>query len=91
MSIEAVNQFLIDVSQDQQLQTQFTHAMGEKDDYAAGVKLAVQHGYEFTTEELATQIKKVATGTLLAELSEEQLEAIAGGSEQNYQNYQNDA
>ena len=81
MSIETVNQFLTMVSLDPKLQAQFTQVMGAKDDYAAGVKLAAQHGYEFTLEELAAQIKKVATGTLLAELSEEQLDAIAGGSE----------
>ncbi len=79
MSIEAVNQFLTKVSQDKKLLDQFTQAIGAKDNWTAGVKLAAQHGYEFTTEELATQTEKVATGTLLAELSEEQLEAIAGG------------
>lgn len=79
MSIEAVNQFLTKVSQDKKLQVEFAQAM-EAEDRTAAVKLAAQHGYEFTTEELAIQIEKVATGTLLAELTEEQLEAIAGGS-----------
>ena len=87
MSIEAVNQFLTKVSQDKKLQAQFTQAMGAKEDWTAGIKLAAQHGYKFTAEELATQIEKVVTGTLLAELSEKQLEAVAGGCSLEFQSF----
>lgn len=87
MSIQAVNQFLTKVSYDKKLQTEFIQAMGINNDCAAGVKLAAQYGYQFTPQELATQIEKVVTGTLLEELSEEQLDAVAGGYSSKLQSF----
>ena len=83
MSIEAVDQFLTKVNQDEKLQAELSQVMKSQNDRQAAVDLAAKHGYAFTTEELdkrieqleAIQAKQAANETL----SEEELEAVSGG------------
>ena len=84
MSIEAVNQFLTKVSEDKQLQAELAQAMEAEDDRQAATELAAKYGYEFTPEELWLEIEKrqneFQNNQTNDELSEEELEAVAGGA-----------
>lgn len=77
MSIEAVNQFLTKVSEDQKLKDELSQAMESKTDRQAATKVAAQHGYNFTPEELGTQLEQIKAAN---ELNEKELEAVAGGA-----------
>ena len=80
MSIEAVNQFLEKVSQDNQLQEELAKAMEAEDDRQAVTELANNQGFQFTGEELMTEIEKRQKAAIdSGELSEEELESVAGG------------
>ncbi len=83
MSIEAVNQFLTKVSEDQELQAELATAMEAENDRTAATELAAKHGYNFTSEELASEIEnrqsEFQSKHEVNELSEEELEAVAGG------------
>ena len=81
MTIEAVNQFLGKVSEDQKLRDELSQAMTSKSDRQAAAKVAAKHGYNFTPEELGTQIKEIKSfqnRQAANQLSEEELEAVAG-------------
>ena len=84
MSIEAVNQFLTKVSEDQELQAELATAMEAEDDRQASTELAAKHGYDFTPEELASEMEnrqsEFQSKHEANELSEEELEAVAGGA-----------
>jgi len=67
MSTEAVTQLLAAVDADTAIQEQLKAATSEKD----LVRIAQEYGYHFTAEEL--------WATLTRELSEEQLDSVAGG------------
>ena len=79
MAIEAVRQFLTKVNHDEKSQSELSEAMGAKKDLTAAVELAARHGYEFTLEELATQIEQLKRIQAEEQLREEELEAVAGG------------
>ncbi len=79
MSIEAVNQFLEQVSSNQQLQAEVTQAMEEENDRLAVTQLAAKHGFKFTPEELGSQVEKSLESPKEDELSEAELESVAGG------------
>ena len=83
MSIEAVNQFLTKVNQDEKLQAELSQVMKSQNDRQAAVDLAAKHGYEFTTEELNERIEQIqsiqAKQAANETLSEEELEAVSGG------------
>ena len=83
MTIEAVNQFLTKVNQEQKLQTELSQAMSSKSDRQAATKVAAKHGYNFTPEELGTQIEEIKgfkTRQAANQLNEEELEAVSGGA-----------
>ena len=81
MSIEAVNQFLEKVAQDSKIQEELAQAMQAEDDRQAVVELGSKHGFEFTGEELMTEVEKRQQAAIdSGELSEEELEAFAGGA-----------
>ena len=81
MSIEAVNQFLEKVAQDSKIQEELAQAMQAEDDRQAVVELGAKHGFEFTGEELMTEVEKRQQAAIdSGELSEEELEAVAGGA-----------
>ena len=85
MTIEAVNQFLTKVNQDQKLKDELSQAKKKsKNDRQAAVELAAKHGYEFTPEELDRRIEQLkniqAKQAANQELNESELEAVAGGA-----------
>ncbi len=84
MTIEAVNQFLTKVGEDQQLQAELAQAMEAENDCQAATELAAKHGYNFTPDELSLEIQnrqsEFQSMQNSNELSEEELEAVAGGA-----------
>lgn len=83
MSIEAVNQFLIKVIQKQQLRVEIARVIKTRNPRQAVTELGAKHGYEFTPEELVIQLQNYQNQSLARaasnELSEEELETVAGG------------
>ena len=83
MSIEAVNQFLQKVSEDNSLQEELSQALNSENDRQAATDLGAKHGYMFTPDELWTEIQnrqsEFQQNPSNAELSEEELETVAGG------------
>ena len=77
MSIEAVNQFLTKVNQEPQLQAEVNCAIETENVCQLVTELGAKHGYEFTIEEFSQQIEQMQKVT--GELSEEELETVAGG------------
>ena len=84
MSIEAVNQFLTKVGEDQQLQAELAQAMEAENDRQAATELGAKHGYDFTPEELGSEVEnrqsEFQSRQSANELSEQELEAVAGGA-----------
>lgn len=80
MSIDAVNQFLEKVAQDSKIQEELAQVMEAEDHRQAAVELGAKHGFEFTVEELITEVEKRQQAAIESgQLSEEELEAVAGG------------
>ena len=83
MSIEAVNQFLNKVNQDSELQAELSEAVKTNSGQQAAVELAAKYGYNFSQQELNSQIKKIkgiqAKQSVNEELKEEELGFISGG------------
>ncbi|MCA1992632.1 MAG: Nif11-like leader peptide family natural product precursor [Coleofasciculus sp. S288] len=75
MSKANLEQFYQDVLQDQALQEQFRTATDPDSMAALAVQLGQEKGYSFTTEEVQAYIDDQGQ-----ELSDELLEAIAGGA-----------
>ena len=84
MSIKSVNQFLSKVTEDQELQAELAAAMEAENDRQAATELGAKHGFQFTPEELGSEIanrqSEFQTKQSANELSEQELEAVAGGS-----------
>ncbi|WP_083894164.1 Nif11-like leader peptide family natural product precursor [Rivularia sp. PCC 7116] len=81
MSIEAVNQFLEKVAKDSNIQEELVQAMQAENDRQAVVELGAKHGFNFTGDELMNEIEKRQKAAAdSGELSEEELEAVAGGA-----------
>ena len=84
MSIKSVNQFLNKVTEDQELQAELAAAMEAENDRQAATELGAKHGFQFTPEELGSEIanrqSEFQTKQSANELSEQELEAVAGGS-----------
>lgn len=94
MSNQQVHEFLQKVTSDEQLQQELGQVLqSAKDDREAAVALAQKHGYEFSSEELWQEIqnrqsefgKFVANTSSDEELSDEELETVAGGIEFGFQ------
>lgn len=83
MSIAAVEKFLNKASQDEALQSQLKEALTADNDREAVTQLANQQGYEFSSEELWAEVQKrqaeLEQKKQTGELSDEELEAVAGG------------
>jgi predicted ribosomally synthesized peptide with nif11-like leader len=83
MSTTAVQDFLTKVSEDQALQGELAKALEAENDRQAVTDLANSKGYDFSPDELWAEVqarqadfeKRQAAG----ELSDEELEAVAGG------------
>lgn len=84
MSTQAVNQFLQKVTEDPQLQEELAKALEAENDRQAATDLAIKHGYQFTPDELWAEIQnrqsEFGQNQDSGELSEEELEAVAGGA-----------
>ena len=83
MSTKKVEEFLNNVGEDEALQAELSKALEAENDREAVTALAKSKGYDFSSEELWAEIQKrqaefnqqEASG----ELSDEELEAVAGG------------
>lgn len=84
MSLTKVEEFLNNVGEDQALQAELSQALESENDREAVTALAKSKGYEFSSEELWAEIQKrqaeFSQKETAGELSEEELEAVAGGA-----------
>lgn len=85
MTVEAVNQFLQKVSEDDKLQQELANILESKaNDREAAAELGAKYDFQFTADELWQEVQnrqgefqqRVDAG----ELNEEELEAVAGGA-----------
>jgi predicted ribosomally synthesized peptide with nif11-like leader len=85
MSLDAAHQFLQRAIEDRILQAELITVLQQEDDREAATQLGNQKGYDFTADELwvAVQARQRELNRILEEegleLSDEDLEAIAGG------------
>jgi predicted ribosomally synthesized peptide with nif11-like leader len=78
-----VQDFLNKIAEDQSLQTELGQALESDNDREAVTALAKSKGYEFSSDELWAEIQKrqteFTTKETAGELSDAELEAVAGG------------
>lgn len=82
MNSEAVNQFLERVSQDPALQQEIAQAIDSSapgEDRLAAAQIAAKNGYSFTPGEIGETMEAAQKQQSREELSDEELEAVAGG------------
>lgn len=83
MTTTAVNKFLTKVQTDEALQQELAKALEAENDRQAVTDLADSKGYDFTPEELWAEVQKrqaeAEEKQAEGELSDEELEAVAGG------------
>jgi predicted ribosomally synthesized peptide with nif11-like leader len=83
MSLTKVEEFLNNVGEDQALQAELAKALEAENDREAVTALAKSKGYDFSSEELWAAIQKrqaeFSQKEAMGELSDEELEAVAGG------------
>ena len=84
MSAVAVQEFLEKVNTDESLAQELVTALESENDRESVTELAVSKGYDITSEELWVEIKKredeLSRRQEAGELSDEELEAVAGGA-----------
>ena len=84
MSTTAVQDFFTKVGEDQALQGELAKALEADNDREAVTALAQANGYEFTSDELWAEIQarqaELERRQEAGELSDEELEAVAGGA-----------
>jgi predicted ribosomally synthesized peptide with nif11-like leader len=91
MSTQSVTQFLERVETDEQLQEELAQVIesaesaGENADRQGATELGKRYGYDFSSEELWAEIQKrqgeFQQRQASGELSDEELESVAGGGE----------
>ena len=83
MEITKVEAFLNQISEDEALQAELVKALEAENDREAVTELANSKGYDFSSEELWAEIQKrqaeLEQKQTTGELSDEELEAVAGG------------
>ncbi len=83
MSAIAVQEFLEKLQTDESLAQELVKALEAENDREAVAELATSKGYEVTSEELWAEVQKRQAGLQqrqeAGELSDEELEAVAGG------------
>ncbi len=83
MTTTAVQEFLTKVGEDEALQKELATALEAENDRQAVTELAESKGYDFTPEELWAEVQKSQAEAQAkqeaGELSDEELEAVAGG------------
>lgn len=84
MSTVAVSEFLQKVGEDQALQADLVKAMQAPNDREAVTQLGNEKGFEFTSDELWAEVQKrqqeFEARQTAGELSDDELEAVAGGA-----------
>jgi predicted ribosomally synthesized peptide with nif11-like leader len=84
MSMSAVQDFFAKIAEDQSLQEELAKAMEAENDRQAVTDLARSKGFDFTPEELAQEIQNreaaIQQQLEAGELSEDELESVAGGA-----------
>ena len=85
MSIASLNQFQNEVMQDSALQEQFKTAAATSPESLGelAVKLGSERGYSFTTSEVEQALAAQNAASEAGELSDQQLDAVAGGAWKN--------
>ncbi|MBP7775511.1 MAG: Nif11-like leader peptide family natural product precursor [Acidobacteria bacterium] len=76
MADQGLEGFYVKVMEDPALQAQLKDAPDASSFVATAVHLGQQHGYHFTAEEVVAKLRAPTDG---AEMSEKELEAVAGG------------
>jgi len=76
MSMEALREFLKKASQDDELQKKVEEYIGDEAGPDRFVALGQEHGFEFSPREAVYHLYELQN----AELSDEQLESVAGGA-----------
>ena len=79
MSIDSVNQFYQEVMQEPALLQQFQAAPDQESLANMAVKVSQQKGYSFTVAEVEQALAAQSAASETGELSDEQLETVAGG------------
>ena len=83
MSTAAVEQFFAQIQNDENLQAELAKALEAENDRVAVTELAKSKGYEITSEELWAEVQKLQAEAQkrqeAGELSDEELETVAGG------------
>jgi predicted ribosomally synthesized peptide with nif11-like leader len=84
MTIEAVEKFFEKADEDKALQAQIREMIEGKEEYGccAFAALAAEHGFEFTPEEMHEGIERLRELDEERELTDEDLEHVAGGASQ---------
>jgi predicted ribosomally synthesized peptide with nif11-like leader len=80
MSVESVNQFYQQVIQEPALRQQFQAAPDRESLANLAVEVGQQKGYNFTAEEVKQALTAQSVISEAGELSDQQLETVAGGS-----------
>ncbi len=80
MSIEAIKQFLTEVSESKELQAEVTTAMEAENYCQAITEIAAKYGYEFTPDEMSSEVEQAFEALNAEELNEAELLSVAGGS-----------
>jgi predicted ribosomally synthesized peptide with nif11-like leader len=83
MSNPKVQEFLNKIGEDPSLQTELSQALESDNDRQAVTALAKSKGYDFSSDELWAEVQKrqaeFSTKQTAGELSDAELEAVAGG------------
>ncbi|MFM7370794.1 MAG: Nif11-like leader peptide family natural product precursor, partial [Sphaerospermopsis kisseleviana] len=83
MEITKVEAFLNQIEEDEALQAELVQALEAENDREAVTELANSKGYDFSSDELWAEIQKrqaeLEQKQTTGELSDEELEAVAGG------------
>ncbi|HAA33512.1 MAG TPA: Nif11-like leader peptide family natural product precursor [Cyanobacteria bacterium UBA8553] len=79
MSVDSVNQFYQEVMQEPALLQQFQAAPDQESLANMAMKVSQQKGYSFTIDEVEQALAAQNTVSEAGELSDEQLETVAGG------------
>ncbi|NJK66416.1 MAG: Nif11-like leader peptide family natural product precursor [Microcoleus sp. CSU_2_2] len=79
MSVKSVNQFYQEVMQEPALLEQFQSAPDRESLVNLAVEVGQQNGYSFTIDEVKQALAAQSAANEAGELSDQQLEAVAGG------------
>ncbi|WDD36985.1 Nif11-like leader peptide family natural product precursor (plasmid) [Nostoc sp. UHCC 0926] len=85
MSVEAVNQFLKKVAQDEKLQQELAKVLEtQNNDRVDATELGAKYGYQFSADEFSQEIQRrqgeFQQRQQQENLSDRELEAVAGGT-----------